>query len=95
MKQDVQLLRKFSGLTQTQFWESVGITQSGGSRYEAGERRLPKPVQELLRLVYVEKIDLKTIRRKDMDVLAYLKREQTTLYKDLLRDSGKFWNQHR
>jgi transcriptional regulator with XRE-family HTH domain len=95
MELDVRLLREFSGLNQTDFWDSVGITQSGGSRYESGERRLPKPVQHLLRLVYIEKIDLEQVKRRDMDVLSYLKREQTDLYKKLVRESATYYRQNR
>src|ERR671928_11322 len=46
-------LRRRLGLNQQQFWSAVGVTQSGGSRYEAG-RSMPKPVSELLRLGHVE-----------------------------------------
>ncbi len=41
--------RKKQGLNQTAFWASLGVTQSGGSRYESG-RALPKPVALLLTL---------------------------------------------
>ncbi len=43
--------RKKSGMNQQQFWSRVGVTQSGGSRYENG-RRVPKPVQTLLAIAY-------------------------------------------
>lgn len=95
MKLDVRLLREFSGLNQTDFWDSVGITQSGGSRYESGERRLPKPVQHLLRLVYIEKIDLESVHRKDMDLLSYLRRAKTDDYKHLVRESVSYWKEQR
>jgi len=36
-------------MNQTVFWDAVGVTQSGGSRYEGG-RKMSKPVRELLRL---------------------------------------------
>ena len=35
----------------TKFWSRVGVTQSGGSRYESG-RNIPRPVQMLLRIAY-------------------------------------------
>jgi hypothetical protein len=38
-------------MNQTEFWAKVGITQSGGSRYELG-RTIPKPVLMLLEKVY-------------------------------------------
>lgn len=44
-------LRKSTGLTQTQFWSKLGLTQSAGSRYESG-RSIPGPVQHLLQLAY-------------------------------------------
>lgn len=44
---NVQEMRKSSGLNQTAFWTKYGVTQSGGSRYENG-RSIPKPVKVLL-----------------------------------------------
>jgi DNA-binding transcriptional regulator YiaG len=41
--------RKKEGLNQKDFWALYGVTQSGGSRYEAG-RNIPKPLSILLRL---------------------------------------------
>lgn len=41
--------RKKLGINQQTFWSSLGVTQSGGSRYENG-RNLPKPVAVLLTL---------------------------------------------
>lgn len=43
--------RRRLGLNQQEFWGSIGVTQSGGSRYESG-RRIPKPVCALLRIAY-------------------------------------------
>ena len=57
----VKQLRKESGMNQHDFWSKVGVTQSGGSRYESG-RNMPRPVRELVRLVHVEQIDLTKIR---------------------------------
>ena len=39
--------RQKLGINQTKFWSRVGVTQSGGSRYESG-RNIPRPVQILL-----------------------------------------------
>lgn len=39
------------GLTQTEFWSRLGITQSGASRYESG-RSIPRPVQVLYFIAY-------------------------------------------
>lgn len=43
--------RQKLGINQTQFWSRVGVTQSGGSRYETG-RKIPRPVQALLTIAY-------------------------------------------
>lgn len=86
MKIDPRALREFSGMNQTDFWSSVGITQSGGSRYEGG-RRLPKSVAALLRLVYIDRVDLSTVRRADMELIAYLKSERQALYRKLRREA--------
>lgn len=50
---DVRTLRKQLGLNQTDFWTPLGVTQSGGSRYESG-RGMPKPVEKLVKLVHVD-----------------------------------------
>ena len=44
-------MRRAARLTQEQFWGRIGITQSGGSRYESG-RILPEPITMLLTLAY-------------------------------------------
>lgn len=46
---NIREIRKKLGLNQNEFWSKIGVTQSGGSRYESG-RNMPKPVRELLRL---------------------------------------------
>ena len=58
-------MRRRLGLNQEQFWTQIGVTQSGGSRYESG-RSMPRPVQELLRLVHVEQIDIQRVRKEDV-----------------------------
>jgi transcriptional regulator with XRE-family HTH domain len=70
------------GLNQQDFWTKIGVTQSGGSRYESG-REMPKPVRELLRLVHVEKLDLSRVRREDFEVIEYLKSSHPDLYRNL------------
>ena len=40
-------MRNRRQLNQTEFWRRVGVSQSGGSRYESG-RNIPRPVQILL-----------------------------------------------
>lgn len=86
---DASQLREFSGLNQTDFWSKVGVTQSGGSRYEKG-RDIPKPVRALLRLVYIEKLDLDRVRREDVELVEYLRSEEQELYQRLKR-KAKAW----
>jgi len=85
-KVDAREIRRKLGLNQQQFWSTLGVTQSGGSRYESG-RNMPKPVRELLRLVHVEQIDIKTIKREDWDVIEYLKTQEPELYKSLKKSA--------
>lgn len=92
MKLNIRLLRGLSGLDQTAFWKRVGVTQSGGSRYENGERRVPTPVQSLLRLVYVEKVDISAIRREDIELVAYLKSEHKEMYKRFRKEAADYFN---
>lgn len=47
-------LRRKKDMNQSIFWSRVGITQSGGSRYESG-RNVPQPTKLLLTLAYTEK----------------------------------------
>jgi transcriptional regulator with XRE-family HTH domain len=81
-KIDAREIRRKLGLNQQQFWSTLGVTQSGGSRYESG-RNMPKPVRELLRLVHVEQIDIKSIKREDWEVIEYLKSQEPEMYKSL------------
>ena len=67
-KIDARAIRSRMGLNQQQFWAKLGVTQSGGSRYESG-RNMPRPVQQLLRLVHVEQIDIQKIKREDYEVV--------------------------
>jgi len=85
-KIDPREIRRKLGLNQQQFWSTIGVTQSGGSRYESG-RNMPKPVKELLRLVHVEQIDIKTIKREDMEVIDYLKANDPELFKSLKKSA--------
>jgi transcriptional regulator with XRE-family HTH domain len=84
-------IRRRLGLNQQEFWTKIGVTQSGGSRYESG-RDMPKPVRELLRLVHVERVDLSKVKKEDFEVIEYLKVSQPELYKKLrkaARGTGK------
>lgn len=81
-KIDAREIRRKLGMNQQQFWSTLGVTQSGGSRYESG-RNMPKPVRELLRLVHVEQIDIRTIKREDWEVVEYLKATDPENFKAL------------
>lgn len=75
-------IRRRLGMNQEEFWTKIGVTQSGGSRYESG-RDMPKPVLELLRLVHVEQVDLAKVNKEDFEILDYLKTTHPDLYKSL------------
>ncbi|AOX99149.1 DNA-binding transcriptional regulator [Jeongeupia sp. USM3] len=75
-------VRRRLGLNQQEFWSKIGVTQSGGSRYESG-RNMPRPVRELLRVVHIEQVDLAKIHREDFLILEYLKEMKPELYETL------------
>jgi predicted transcriptional regulator len=83
---DVREIRRKLGLNQSQFWSKIGVTQSGGSRYESG-RNIPRPVQALLRLVHVEQIDINKIKHDDVEVAEYLKTHNPELFKTLKKEA--------
>lgn len=85
-KIDPREIRRALGLNQQQFWSQVGVTQSGGSRYESG-RNIPKPVKELVRLVFVEKIKINEISKDDQDVIDYLKKHEPETLKALKKSA--------
>lgn len=68
---DPRALRIKSRLNQAEFWGAIGVTQSGGSRYE-NERRMPEPVAQLVRLHYVLGIDTREIDDSNADVVRAL-----------------------
>ena len=70
----------------TKFWSKIGVTQSGGSRYESG-RNMPKPVRELLRLVHIERVDLAKVNREDLAVASLLKNRDPELYASLKKEA--------
>jgi transcriptional regulator with XRE-family HTH domain len=75
-------IRQRLGLNQEAFWTRIGVTQSGGSRYEAG-RSMPRPVRELLRLVHVERLDLSKVRKEDLDIIDHMRSHHPQLYHSL------------
>ena len=81
-KIDAREIRRKMGMNQQQFWSKLGVTQSGGSRYESG-RNMPRPVQQLLRLVHVENIDIAKVKREDFEVVEYLKSHDAEQFKAL------------
>ena len=85
-KIDVREIRRKLGMNQSQFWSKIGVTQSGGSRYESG-RAIPRPVQALLRLVHIEQIDIAKLKREDVEVSEFLKESNPELFKTLKKDA--------
>lgn len=85
-KIEAREIRHKLGMNQQQFWSQLGVTQSGGSRYESG-RNMPRPVQHLLRLVHVEQIDIAKIRKEDYEVIEYLKSKKPALFKELKKEA--------
>ena len=85
-------IRRRLRMNQQEFWSRVGVTQSGGSRYESG-RSMPKPVRELLRLVHIEGIELARVKGNDFEVVSHLKTTNPRLYhrlrKAALRGNGR------
>ncbi len=45
-------LRERAKLRQTEFWNLIGLSQTAGSRYESGKRRIPRNIELLLQLIY-------------------------------------------
>jgi len=54
---DYRILRRKIDVNQSEFWNRLGVTQSGGSRYESG-RPVPKPIAVLAHLVYIKGMDI-------------------------------------
>ena len=85
-KIDAREIRRKLGMNQQQFWSKLGVTQSGGSRYESG-RNMPRPVQHLLRLVHVEQIDIAKVKKEDFEVVEYLKAHEAEMFKNLKKQA--------
>lgn len=80
-------LRRSLGLSQRIFWAMVGVTQSGGCRYEYG-RRVPKPTSEMVRIVHIVGISSEKITRKFVEAMQVgqkLLRIDRRLYENLAR----------
>lgn len=72
---NVRTMRNNAGQNQSQFWEPIGITQSGGSRYESG-RSMPKPVAALVRLVHQLGIDISKVNADKASLIRLLLSDQ-------------------
>ena len=81
---DLRAFRRALGLNQQDFWSRLGVTQSGGSRYENEQRlRLPPPVVILLDTIYVKGVILAQLTPRDFAILERLKKQHLDLYKRL------------
>jgi len=85
-KMDVKEIRNKLGMNQSEFWAKIGVTQSGGSRYESG-RNIPRPVQALLKLVHIEHVDINKLRRDDWEVIEYLKSKNPSMLRELKKEA--------
>ena len=74
--------RRSLGIIQQDFWARLGVTQSGGSRYERG-RPLPPAVAMLLDIVYVKGVTLARLAPTDFALLELLKTQHPDLYRSL------------
>jgi DNA-binding transcriptional regulator YiaG len=84
LAQSPKELRVKLGLTQGGFWAPVGVSQSGGSRYETG-RKLPASISTLLHLVHIEGIDLSALKGQHALVGRYLSEQDPETYARILK----------
>lgn len=61
----VRDLRRHLKQEQHQFWPNIGISQSGGSRYETEDREMPKVVRAVLWLAYGEIIEELAVKAQE------------------------------
>lgn len=78
-----KVLRLQLGLTQSDFWSPVGVSQSGGSRYESG-RKLPASISALLHLVHIEGFRINELVGDDARVGRRLRETNPAAYAALL-----------
>lgn len=79
---DPRAIRWALGMTQVEFWTGIGVTQSSGSRYESGYA-MPRPTGELLRLVYIEGMDVSQLTKMDFEIAQFIKQDHPDLYHTL------------
>lgn len=53
-----KVLRKSLKHSQWRFWNAVGVTQSGGCRYEQEEMSIPQPVRILIFARYIAGLEI-------------------------------------
>ena len=69
-------LRSKAGLTQREFWGSVGSNQASGHWFEMGKRKaIPKPIRILIFLRYVAKFEIAADDPNKADVLVRIGNE--------------------
>lgn len=61
-------LRKKLNLNQQQFWAHLGVTQSGGSRYESGQN-IPLPTRKLIYLLHFAKPALDPVQQATLEAI--------------------------
>lgn len=54
--------RNARNLSQTAYWKPLGVTQSSGSRYEAGSQKIPDTVQKLAVMAYRQNIAIPEVQ---------------------------------
>ncbi len=78
VKSALKAPRQDCRMSQNTFWTKVGVTQSGGSRYENGWR-IPALVALLVDLVHVRGIDATKLKREEMVFLQFMEDSQPDL----------------
>ena len=85
---EIKTIRQTRRLNQAEFWDAVGVTQSGGSRYENGHN-IPRQILELIRIVYIEGIPLDKIKGEYNRVALALRMEDQDRYTSLQQSSHR------
>lgn len=57
LAEEIRAKRKDLGMTVESFWDKLGISKSGGSRYENLGREIPEPVRRLFQVTYLHSKD--------------------------------------
>ena len=86
LKQPPKELRLQLGMTQADFWTPVGVSQSGGSRYESG-RKLPPAISALLHLVHIQGVCIDDLVGDDRRVGKALRDTEPVRYTSLLKSA--------